>query len=128
MRLLSYNRFILEQNDESENSNDSIFTDLKEDISEKIEKSLNSSDAKTKEDFISAYLSDQEKNQIEGLINDSDIYEFYLKFRNQIDEILSDTNFYDKKPSEVDSFSLYDYLIAGTKRAIKETISKLQKP
>jgi hypothetical protein len=92
-----------------------------------IEKSLKTSDEKTLEDFIDAYLRDSEKTQIEGLINDSDIYEFYLKYRNNIDEILSQINFYGEKPSDMDSFSLYDYIIVGTKKAIKEILNMLNK-
>jgi hypothetical protein len=126
MKLLSFSNFIFEKNEEDTNPNESLFSDIKDDLFAMIEKSLNSSDSKTTEDFISAYLSDQEKNQIEGLINDSDVYEFYLKFRNQIDEILSKINFYDEKPSDLNSFSLYDYLITGTKRAVKETLSKVK--
>ena len=104
---------------EQESSDSSSYDDVKQDLSEMIEKSLKSSDNKTKEEFISAYLRDSEKNQIEGLINDSDIYEFYLKYRNNIDEVLSKENFFENKPSDLDSFSLYDYLIVGTKKAIK---------
>lgn len=126
MKLLSFYNFIFEKNEEDKKPNESVFLELKDELITMIEKSLNSSDSKTTEDFISAYLSDQEKNQIEGLINDSDVYEFYLKFRNQIDEILSSINFYDEKPSDLNSFSLYDYLITGTKRAVKETLSKIK--
>lgn len=106
-----------------EDSNENIdVEDIRNDLMQMIEKSLNSSDSDTKEEFISAYLRDQEKNQIEGLINDSDVYEFYLKFRNSIDEILSKENFFDEKPSDLESFSLYDYLIAGTKKAIVKVL------
>ena len=66
---------------------------IKEDLIEMIEKSLKTSDKKTFDDFISAYIKNPEETQIEGLINDSDVYEFYLKFRNDIDDILSDKYF-----------------------------------
>jgi hypothetical protein len=36
--------------------------------------------------------------------------------------MLSDINFYDEKPSDMNSFSLYDYLVKGTQRAIKECV------
>ena len=111
-----------------EDSNENLVVDdIKNDLMRMIEKSLNSSDSDTKEEFISAYLRDQEKNQIEGLINDSDVYEFYLKFRNTIDEILSKENFFDEKPSDLESFSLYDYLIAGTKKAIVKVLEMSNK-
>jgi regulator of replication initiation timing len=65
------------------------------------------------------------KSQIEGLINDSDVYDFYLKYRNDIDELLSKIKFYDEVPSEITSFSLYDYVIKGTKKAISEIITMI---
>lgn len=127
MKLKYFNQFVFEQAEESEVKDPSIYTDLQDDLKEMIEKSLNTSDEKTLEDFIDAYLRDSEKTQIEGLINDSDIYEFYLKYRNNIDEILSQINFYGEKPSDMDSFSLYDYIIVGTKKAIKEVLNMLNK-
>ena len=125
MTIKKFWRYIGEQNETVDQS--SSYDDVKQDLSEMVEKSLKSSDKKTKEDFISAYLRDSEKNQIEGLINDSDIYEFYLKYRNNIDEILSKENFFEQKPSDLDSFSLYDYLIVGTKKAIKSFLELVGK-
>lgn len=127
MKFKSFREFVLEQNLESDEKKQSIYSDLIGDVKEMIEKSLNSSDQKTSEDFISAYLKDSEKNRIEGLINDADIYEFYLKYKNNIDEILSDINFYDDSPSDKDVFSLYDYIISGTKEALKEIVKMMQK-
>jgi len=99
------------------------YSDIKEEVGEMIEKSLKTSDSKTLEDFISAYVREPDETQIEGLINDSDVYDFYLKWRNDIDEILSGVNFYDEVPSEMSCFSLYDYIIKGTKKAIGEIVS-----
>jgi hypothetical protein len=127
MKLKYFNQFVFEQAEELDVKDTSMYTDLQDDLKEMIEKSLKTSDEKTLEDFIDAYLRDSEKTQIEGLINDSDIYEFYLKYRNNIDEILSQINFYGEKPSDMDSFSLYDYIIVGTKKAIKEVLNMLNK-
>lgn len=102
------------------------FKEIKEVLLELIEKSLNTSDAKTFEDFIEAFIKNSEETQIEGLINDSDIYEFYLKYRNDIDEILSEVNFYDKKPSELNVFGVYDYIIKSTKEVVSETIKMIK--
>jgi len=115
MRFQKFYEFIAEKNE-----NESNYSDVIQELDSMIEKSLKTSDEKTREDFISAYLRDSEKNQIEGLINDSDVYEFYLKYRNEIDQRLSELKFYEEKPSDMDSFSLYDYLVKGTKRAIKD--------
>jgi len=136
--LKRYNQFINEAEEAEETdidlSSDSKeekettvdFSDLKEEVSSLIEKSLKTSDSQTKEDFIQAFIKEPEETQIEGLINDSDVYEFYLKYRNEIDEMLSDINFYDEVPSEIGSFSLYDYIIKGTNKAILEIVHKIQ--
>lgn len=102
------------------------YKDLKEDLIELIEKSLNTSDAKTFEDFLKAYIKNPDDTQIEGLISDADIYEFYLKYRNDVDEILSEVKFYDEKPSEMSVFGVYDYIIKATKKAILESIKMIQ--
>jgi len=102
-----------------------VNTDLKNDISEMIKKSLNTEDEETFNKFLKSFVRNPEESQIQGLINDSDVYEFYLKYRNDIDELLSKVNFYDEVPSEISTFSLYDYIIKGTKRAVSEIISDL---
>jgi hypothetical protein len=102
-----------------------VNTDLKNDISEMIKKSLNTEDEETFNKFLKSFVRNPEESQIQGLINDSDVYEFYLKYRNDIDELLSKVNFYDEVPSEMSTFSLYDYIIKGTKRAVSEIISDL---
>ena len=136
--LKRYNQFINEAEEAEETdidlSSDSKeekettvdFSDLKEEVSSLIEKSLKTSDNQTKEDFIQAFIKDPEETQIEGLISDSDVYEFYLKYRNEIDEMLSGINFYDEVPSEMGSFSLYDYIIKGTNKAVLEIVHKIQ--
>ena len=102
------------------------FPDLKEEIEQMIKKSLGSESDKVLSDFIDAYTRAPEDNSIEGFINDSDIYEFYLMWRNDIDDILSAVNFFDEVPSEMKVFSLYDYIIQGTKRAVQEVISLMK--
>ena len=92
-----------------------------------IKKSLKSEDEKVFNDFIESSIKEPEDVQIEGLINDSDIYEFYLKWRNEIDDVLSDINYYDEVPSENKVFSLYDYIIQGTKKSVSEIILMLKK-
>lgn len=100
---------------------------LKDDLMDMIKKSLNTSDSKTVDDFIEAFKKDPAKNQIEGLINDADIYDFYLKYQDDIDKILSDGNFYEKSPKELNVFSLYSYIIIGTKEAVNLIINSFGK-
>ena len=61
--------------------------------------------------------------QINGLINDSDIWDFYIKYKDNIDELLNKDGFYEKSPEELNIFSLYDYIIEGTKEAVKVKIN-----
>lgn len=122
MRITNFFNFIREQNEDT----NSAYDDIKSEMRDLIEKSLKTSDEKTIQDFIDAYIRNPEDTQIEGLINDADVYEFYLKYRNNIDEKLSDTKFYDEKPSEMECFSLYDYIVKGTKRALKEFMDELK--
>jgi len=128
MKIKRYNNFIFEMNEidgEEGNVDVSRFDDIKSEINEFIEKSVNSTDEKMVKDFIESYVRNPDETEIEGLINDSEVYDFYLKYRNDIDEILSNINFYDEVPSEMNSFSLYDYVIRGTKKAIEEIISMI---
>lgn len=104
-----------------------IETGLKADLMDMIEKSLNTSDNKTVDGFIEAYKKDSEKNQIDGLINNSDVYDFYLKYMDEIDEVLSNSDFYEKSPNELGEFSLYGYVILGTKKAVNYIINGFSK-
>ena len=108
---------------EAEETN--IDTELKDELKNMISKSLKTSDSKTIEDFIDAYKSDSETNQIKGLINDSELYDFYLKYGEEIDEMLSKTDFFKKAPDSMNIYSLYDIIIAGTKEAVKRAVNGL---
>lgn len=101
------------------------YQDLKSEIIEMIKTSLNSEDDDVFSEFIKSFTKSPEDNKIEGLINDSDIYEFYLKWRNDIDDILGDINFFDEVPSELKVYSLYDYIIKGTNKAVEEIVSTI---
>jgi hypothetical protein len=75
--------------------------------------------------FIDEFVKNPTDIKIEGLINESDIYDFYLKYRNQIDECLNDINFYDTPASEINVFGLYDFVIQGTLKAVEEFVKEL---
>jgi hypothetical protein len=102
------------------------FPDLVEEIKSMIEGSLGSEDKRVADDFIRAFNRSPEENVIEGMINDSDVYDFYLMWRSDIDDVLSAVNFFDEVPSEVKVYSLYDYIIQGTRRAVQEIVSMLE--
>jgi hypothetical protein len=100
--------------------------DIKTDILEMITKSVNSEDPKMITEFIDSIIRNTEDSKIEGLISDADIYEFYEKYTNQVDEILSKIKFYDTKPSEINSFSLYKFVVKGTQKAILDLVSDIK--
>jgi hypothetical protein len=79
------------------------------------------------ESFIDSFIKEPNEVRIEGLINESDIYDFYLKYRNQIDESLNDINFYDNPPSEIGALGLYEYTIKGTMISVQEFVKQLSK-
>lgn len=127
MKYLSkFNNYIREDVDSEPELDMNKYSELKDEVSEMIKSSLNTSDKKTFEDFVDAFIKSPEDTKIEGLINDSDIYEFYLKFRSDIDDILLDINFYDETPSSLKVFTLYDYVIQGTLKSVSEIVPMIK--
>ena len=96
--------------------------EFKQAIIEMLEDSVNSSDMNVFQEFIDSYLKDPDKTNIEGLINDSDVWDFYSKWTNDVDEILDKVKWFEEIPSENNSYGVYDYVIKSTKRAVKEAI------
>ena len=105
---------------------DSKYTEVKEEINKMIENTIQKSGGELKS-FIESFEKNPEDVKVEGFINDSDIYDFYLKFRNDIDEILNNIKFYDESPTEVNAFGLYEYVIKGTERAFMEVVKMINK-
>lgn len=118
-----YYQFINEA-DETVEKDSSKFTEVKEEIKSMIEKTIENSGGEFKS-FVKSFKKNPEDVKIEGFINDSDIYDFYLKWRNDIDEKLNDVKFFDEIPSKINSFGLYEYIIKGTEKAFKEFVGDL---
>ena len=119
-----YLEFIKEANEEVQKVDSSKYTEIKDEIKSMIEKTIEKSGGEFTS-FVDKFVKEPEDVKIEGLINDSDLYDFYLKFRNDIDEILNDIKFFGNAPSEVNAIGLYDYLIKGTQKAIEEAVKLL---
>jgi hypothetical protein len=113
------------EKDETDASDSSKFEDVIDELKSMIENTINKSGGELKS-FANSYIKNPEDVKIEKLINDSDIYDFYLKWRNDIDELLSDINFFDEVPTENNAFGLYEYVIKGTQRAILEFIKMIK--
>lgn len=107
--------------EETDVSDSSKFTEIKDEVRSLIEKTIEKSGGELKS-FIDSYLKNPEDVKVDGFINDSDIYEFYLKWRNDIDEILNDINYFDESPTENNAFGLYEFTIKGTEKAFEEVI------
>jgi len=108
------------------------YKELKEDLLDLINKTLEESDKKdiTKEDlndFMNKYvIAGKDVDMIDELIEDNDIFNFYLKHQSDFDELLNDTGYMSKSPKDNNVFSLYDVIIDGTKQGIIEIIEILQ--
>jgi hypothetical protein len=74
--------------------------------------------------FVDSYIKNPTDTKIEGLIDEKDIFDFYLKYRNQIDECLQGINFYDEIPGVI---RLYDYIIKGTIVSVSEFVKSFSK-
>jgi deoxyribodipyrimidine photolyase len=100
------------------------YTELKDEVKSMIEKTIEKNGGEFKS-FVDKLSKSPDDTKIEGFINDSDIYEFYLKFRNDIDELLNNIKYFNQVPSESNTFGLYDYIIKGTEKAVLEIIKEL---
>jgi len=79
------------------------------------------------ENFIGDYISSgKDASMIDGVIEDNDIFNFYLKYQSDIDELLNATKYMDLSPKENNVYSLYDVVIDGTKQSILESIKMIQ--
>ena len=105
---------------------DSEYEELENDLIAKIENGTNTSDASLQLRTIENYIEDPENTTIIGLVNDSEIFDFYMKHRNQLDTILSEKSHFNRSPEEVGVLnSVYEYIIASTKIGIQETFKKM---
>jgi hypothetical protein len=111
---------------ETDASDSSKFLEVKEEVKSMIEKTIKNSGGEFNE-FVESFTKNPDDVKVEGFINDSDIYEFYLKWRNDIDEMLSDIKYFDESPSSKNAFGLYEYVIKGTEKAFEEFVKKLNK-
>jgi deoxyribodipyrimidine photolyase len=112
------------ENKEVTPQSDNKYAELKEEVKSMIEKTIEKSGGEFKS-FVDKFIKSPEDVKIEGFINDSDIYEFYLKFRNDIDELLNNIKYFNEVPSESNTFGLYDYIINGTEKAVSEIVKEL---
>ena len=117
-----YSDFIKES---SEDNNSGKYQELKEELKTLIQKTIDEEKQYASiDEFVKSF---QKKGDIEivGLINQDDVYQFYIDWRNDIDEVLNSINFFDEIPSEINAIGLYSYIIVGTKKAIQELVKTI---
>jgi len=135
MEIKKFTNYIVEKIDltEIEGKIGDKYTELKTGLIELIEESLKgSSDDNVNmidiENFIGDYISSgKDASMIDGVIEDNDIFNFYLKYQSDIDELLNNSKYMDNSPKHNNVYSLYDVVIDGTKEAILETLKMMQK-
>ncbi len=110
---------------ETDSSDSSKFPEVVDEIKSMIEKTIKNSGGEFNS-FVDSYIKNPEDVKVVSFINDSDIYEFYLKWRNDIDELLSNINFFDEVPTENNAFGLYEYVIKGTQKAFLEFVKMIK--
>ena len=106
---------ILEQNE---------YSDVLDDIKNMIESTIDKSGGDYQQ-FLESFVKNPEDVKIEGLINDDDVFDFYQKYRNQVDKILNEVKFFQTSPDELNVIGLYDYMISGTNRSLEEFVKLL---
>lgn len=104
------------------------FLSLKSGILELLENTINdTSELVNVQNFINDYLNEPENKNLNNFIEDNDIFNFYLKYQVDVDEICSDNGFFEEPPRNKNIFSLYEYMIEGTKFAVQEGLKIIQK-
>ena len=133
-KIKKFNRFIKEninlseipiENEKEKELNPNNFNELLNSIKKMVSETIGSDNEETIKGFIKIYIKNPKEKEIVGLINNSDIYEFYLKYMSNIDEILTFVNFYKETPKSLEIYSLYDYVVEGTKIAVLELLRKV---
>lgn len=135
MEIKKYGNFLLENidyEDINEKLKDKELIELKISLIESIESNIKVSESENVnlrdiENFVDDYLSvGKDADMIAELTDDNDIFNFYLKFQSEIDELLNDDGYMDKSPKENNVFGLYDVIIDGTKSAILSLLEDIK--
>lgn len=63
--------------------------------------------------------------KINGFIEDNEIQNFYLKYKNEIDELLQEEDYFNTPPNQNAVYGLYDFMIDGTKKAFDSLCAKI---
>lgn len=110
---------------------DKISTDylsLKKGILDLIENSLDSTEELVAvQNFIHDYIEAPTNGTLIDFVEDNDIFDFYLKFQADVDQVCNNNGFFEKTPQENNLFGLYDIMIEGTRFAVLQIMKILEK-
>lgn len=135
MKIKNFTTYLTEDIDltELEEKVGDSFPELKMDlldlINQTLEETSDIKNVKTEDlnDFFTDYITaGKDSEMIDQLVEDNDIFNFYLKHQSDFDELLNDTGYMEKTPQENNVFSLYDVIIDGTKQGIFNLIEIMQ--
>lgn len=99
--------------------------EIKADIKEKIESTIKKSGGEYSA-FLDKFSKDPDSVQIEDLISDDQIYDFWLKHENDIDELLNSVGFFDKSPVSMNSIGVYKYVVSSVREAVMLVVGLLR--
>ena len=103
------------------------FTSLKSGILNLIENSVQDpNELVNVQNFIADYIKEPNSGNLISFVEDNDIFDFYLKYQVDIDQLCNDNGFYDDTPKSKNIFSLYSFVIEGTKFAVVEGMKIIQ--
>jgi len=107
---------------------DNQYSSLKRGILLLLEDSIdNTEELVNVQNYINKSSEDLENNPLIGFIEDGDIFDFYFKYQADIDELCNNNSWFTKTATENNIFSLYEYVISGSKFAIKQCLKILEK-
>lgn len=118
LRIKKYGNWLLEAKDPEK------YADIIEEVKRMFQETVDESGGEL-QTMIKAYSQNPKDIKVREFINDSDIYDFYLKFRNDIDQILNDINYFDSTAQEKNAFGLYEYTVKGTETAFLEVVKMI---
>jgi hypothetical protein len=94
------------------------YKSLKRGILDLLDKTLKTDKLVDVQNFIDGYIKNPEKTTIEGFVDDADIFDFYLKYQNNIDEACTNNKYFENAPMKNNMYSLYDIVIDGSRFAV----------
>lgn len=105
----------------------SDYESLKRGILKLLDTSIeNTEESVNVQNFINDYIKTPENIVLIGFVDDAEIFDFWNKYKDAIDEICIETNYFDAPPKENNIYSLYSYIIGGTKYAVLECMKHIQ--